>query len=79
MEIVEIIHPSDANFLLVRVADAAATYEFLIDEKIVVRDRSNVSMCEGCLRITIGTPEENERLVEALTRLSSNSFKGNHR
>lgn len=69
LEIVEKIYPSDANFLLVKVADAA-TYQFLLDEKIVVRDRSNVTMCEGCLRITVGTQDENERLIASLAKLS---------
>lgn len=76
LEIVEKIYPSDANFLLVKVADAAATYQFLLAEKIVVRDRSNVTMCEGCLRITVGTPDENARLIAALKKLNLHSSKG---
>lgn len=71
------IYPSDANFLLVKVDDAKATYRYLIDEKIVVRDRSNVELCEGCLRITIGTDEENGRLISALTAFGSNGWKNN--
>ncbi len=63
---VEKVFPSDANFLLVRVKKARKLYEFLLTEGIVVRDRSNVTLCEDCLRITIGTEEENTRLVEAL-------------
>ena len=43
--------------------------QFLLDEKIVVRNRNSVELCEGCLRITIGTPEENESLMEALRKL----------
>ena len=66
LEFVHTVYPSDANFLLIKVADASAVYEFLLEKKIVVRDRSNVRLCDGCLRITIGTPEENERLLEAL-------------
>ncbi len=68
LNLVEKVYPSDANFILVKVADAIKTYRFLLDEKIVVRDRSSVMLCEGCLRITIGTTEENERLIEALTK-----------
>ncbi len=62
------IYPSDANFVLVRTTDAKAIYTFLVKEKIVVRDRSNVQFCAGCLRITIGTSEENDRLISALER-----------
>ncbi len=71
------IYPSDANFLLVKVDDAKATYRHLIDEKIVVRDRSNVELCEGCLRITVGTSEENVRLISALSRFGSVGRKKN--
>jgi histidinol-phosphate aminotransferase len=60
------IYPSDANFLLVKVADAAAVYQYLLQGGIVVRDRSKVDLCEGCLRITVGTEAENRALVEAL-------------
>jgi histidinol-phosphate aminotransferase len=63
---VERIYPSDANFLLVKVEDPAGTYNYLVDRGIIVRDRSRVVLCEGCLRITVGTPEENERLFRAL-------------
>ncbi len=60
------VYPSDANFLLVKMKDARAVYEFLLQKAIVVRDRSKVSLIEGCLRITIGTPPENEELLLAL-------------
>ena len=60
------IFPTDANFVLVSTDDAKAIYRFLIDERIIVRDRSNVALCEGCLRITVGTEEENTRLLAAL-------------
>lgn len=66
LSIVQQVFPSDANFLLVKLDDPKATYRNLIDEKIVVRDRSNVELCDGCLRITLGTREENGRLVLAL-------------
>lgn len=66
IECVEKVYPSDANFLLVKVADAKAMYDALIQEQIIVRDRSHVPGCEGCLRITIGTPQENDRLLEIM-------------
>lgn len=66
---VEKIFPSDANFLLVRVKDAPATYEFLMNKGIIVRDRSKVTLCHNCLRITVGTPEENQTLISALKEL----------
>jgi histidinol-phosphate aminotransferase len=65
------IYPSDANFLLVRMNDARMLYEFLVTEKIIVRDRSNVQFCAGCLRITVGNVEENDRLVAALERFNN--------
>ena len=63
------VFPTDSNFVLVRVQDAPATYKYLLDQKIIVRDRSRVVLCYNCLRITIGTPEENERLLNALEEL----------
>ena len=66
MECVEKVYPSDANFLLVKVADAKVMYDALIQEQIIVRDRSHVPGCEGCLRITIGTPQENDSLLEIM-------------
>ena len=65
-DFVEIIYPSDANFIMVKVTDANAVYRFLADKKIVVRNRNNVELCSGCLRITVGTREENGRLIDAL-------------
>lgn len=66
LEITQTIHPSDANFLLVKIDSASKVYEFLQSKGIIVRDRSNVSGCENCLRITVGTPEENRYLVTTL-------------
>lgn len=63
------IYPSDANFLLVKFRDADATYQKLAEKGIIVRNRSNQLHCEGCLRITIGTEEENNRLISALKSL----------
>jgi histidinol-phosphate aminotransferase len=66
LPVVQKIHPSDANFLLVQVVDPKSLYNYLLGKGIVVRDRSNVTLCEGCLRVTVGTPEENEALVNAM-------------
>ncbi len=63
---VKCVYPSDANFLLVRVDDAKAVYNKLIAAEVIVRDRSGVQGCEGCLRITIGTPDENEHLLQIM-------------
>jgi histidinol-phosphate aminotransferase len=62
------VYPSDANFLLVRVTDAGGLYEYLLVDGIVVRDRSKVELCGGCLRITVGTEQENAELITALRR-----------
>ena len=59
---------SDANFFLTRVTDANAIYKYLVGEGIIVRNRNSVKLCGNCLRITIGTPEENNTLLEALKR-----------
>ncbi|GAO43470.1 histidinol-phosphate transaminase [Flavihumibacter petaseus] len=66
LSIVREVYPSDANFLLVKVDNATGTYRKLLDNGIVVRDRSNVILCEGCLRITVGTETENDALLKAL-------------
>lgn len=60
------IYPSDANFLLVRFDNPDEVYDYLISKGIIVRNRSRVRGCDGCLRITIGTIEENMKLIEAL-------------
>ena len=69
------IFPTDANFLLVKTNDAKGIYKHLVGERIVVRDRSNVDLCEGCLRVTVGTHEENTRLLNSLLswKLKANS------
>ena len=68
---VEKVYPSDANFLLVRVDDANKRYTQLIQNDIVVRNRSKQVGCENCLRFSIGTPQENQILIETLNLLSS--------
>ncbi|QNL49943.1 histidinol-phosphate transaminase [Olivibacter sp. SDN3] len=64
---VQHVYPSDANFLLIKTTDPQKIYKFLVTQGIIIRDRSSVTLCTGCLRITIGTPEENQRLLDTLT------------
>ena len=66
------IHPSDANFLLVQVPDANRFYDGLIEEKVIVRNRSTVLHCEGCLRITVGTRDETQALLQAFKKIATN-------
>lgn len=63
------VYPSEANFLLVDVGDADSTYDRLVQQGVIVRNRNNVSLCRGCLRITIGTTGENDILLDALKSL----------
>nr|MCU0347955.1 histidinol-phosphate transaminase [Saprospiraceae bacterium] len=65
-DFVEKIYPSDANFLLVKMEDSALIFNYLKQNGVVVRDRSREPLCEGCLRITVGTKSENNRLLELL-------------
>ena len=60
------VFPSDANFILVRVDDADALYDYLLEKGIIVRNRTRVPGCAGCLRLTVGLPAENEALLNAL-------------
>ena len=60
------VFPTDANFVLVRVTDANRIYRYLIEQGIVVRNRHRVRLCQDCLRITIGTRQENNELLGAL-------------
>ena len=62
---VEKVYPSDANFLLVKIPQPNAMYQWLLTHGIVVRNRNNVVLCEDCLRLTVGTPEENAILMKA--------------
>jgi histidinol-phosphate aminotransferase len=66
LTVVKKVHVSDANFLLVEVTRPKEIYSALIDKGIVVRDRSGVELCDGCLRVTVGTPDENKTLLKAL-------------
>ncbi|HEY0031562.1 MAG TPA: histidinol-phosphate transaminase [Bacteroidia bacterium] len=65
------VYPSDANFILVKVENADAIYNYLSENKIIIRDRSKVLLCEGCLRITVGTEKENELLLTQLKKYQS--------
>lgn len=65
------IFPTDANFFLARVTDANQIYRYLVTCGIIVRNRHNVTLCGNCLRITVGTHEENEKLIEALKEYRS--------
>ncbi len=69
LSFVQVVYPSDANFILVKMHDARGIYEHLTDQKIIVRDRSKITLCEDCLRITIGSPKENKKLRNALKEL----------
>ncbi|MCX2739201.1 histidinol-phosphate transaminase [Pontibacter anaerobius] len=66
MPVVEHVYPSDANFILVKVGNANEVYNYLLDNGIVVRNRSYLPGCEGCIRISVGTLEENQILLKAL-------------
>ena len=68
---IKIIYPSEANFILVKTDNAKNIYDFLITQKIIVRNRSNITLCDNCLRITIGTKEENTKLLNTLKQYNS--------
>jgi histidinol-phosphate aminotransferase len=70
LAIVEKVYDSDANFLLVKTSDAKGIYNYLLGKGIVVRDRSKVELCAGCLRITVGTEKENRELTDALSQFA---------
>ena len=66
LEVVQKVYPSDANFILAKVNDADAVYSYLTKQGIIVRNRNKITLCEGCLRITVGTPHENDNLIQSL-------------
>ena len=66
LSFVEKVFPSDANFVLAKMDDATATYNYLKEKGIIVRNRSNVILCEDCLRITVGTPQQDQQLLQTL-------------
>jgi histidinol-phosphate aminotransferase len=69
LSVTEHVYPSDSNFLLARMTDAPDIYHYLMNKKIIVRDRSKVTLCDNCIRVTVGTPSENKRLIKALKKL----------
>lgn len=71
LEICEEVYPTDANFFLARFTDANSIYNYLVDNGIIVRNRSKVTLCNNCLRITIGTPQENTTLLAALRKYNN--------
>ena len=71
MESVEHIYPSDSNFVLVKIKNARSIYEQLVEKGTIVRDRSKIALCQDCLRITVGKPEENEMLLQQLQSILS--------
>lgn len=70
LSIVAHIYPTDANFVLVKVDDANLRYKQLVEKGIIVRNRNSVTLCENCLRITIGTAQDNKELLNALRSLA---------
>ncbi|KAA6341997.1 Histidinol-phosphate aminotransferase [termite gut metagenome] len=64
----EKVYPSDANFFLVRVSNAVKIYNYLVEERVIVRNRHSLSLCINCLRVTVGKRGENEKLIEALRK-----------
>jgi len=72
LSIVEKVFPTDANFVLVKMENATSIYEYLKEKGIIVRNRSNVLLCENSLRITVGTPGQNQQLISALKEYKTN-------
>lgn len=69
IDLVKHIYPTDANFVLIKVDDANAVYQKLVEKSIIVRNRNTVTLCLGCIRITVGTKEENNILIEHLRKI----------
>ncbi len=65
-DFIEEVYPTDANFIMAKVEDPNLVYDFLVSKGIIVRNRSTVTLCEGCLRFTVGQPKENDELIAAL-------------
>ena len=63
------VYPTEANFFLARVTDAQGIYDYLVDRGIIVRNRTRITLCDDCLRITVGTKSENQELLAALRKL----------
>ena len=71
IDVFEQVFPTDANFILAQTRDAVSLYRFLLEDAIVVRNRDSVELCGGCLRITVGTPAENDALLASIRRYST--------
>lgn len=71
LSFVEKVYPSDANFILIKVPDANGIYNQLVNKGVIVRNRNSISLCIGCLRITVGTHDENKKLIEELQGIKS--------
>ncbi|MBQ9560837.1 MAG: histidinol-phosphate transaminase [Prevotella sp.] len=69
LKICEKVYPTDANFFLAKVTDAQKIYDYLVERGIIVRNRTRISLCQNCLRVTIGTKDENNELLGALRSL----------
>ncbi len=72
VKVVEKVYPSEANFLLVKVQNADALYQYLLQNGLVVRNRNKEPLCQNCLRITIGRPEENDQLLKSIQSFPNN-------
>ena len=66
LSFIQKVYPSEANFVLIKTTNPTVIYNYLVSKQIIIRDRSKIELCEGCLRITIGTKEENNLLLETL-------------
>lgn len=75
MSSVEKVYPSDANFLLVKVDDADRLYDFLLKDGIIVRKRNSMPLCESCVRISVGLPQENVKLLESFRRYEESNIR----
>ncbi|MCF6269342.1 MAG: histidinol-phosphate transaminase [Melioribacteraceae bacterium] len=73
---IEYLFPSDSNFILAKVRDANNIYNYLLENKIIVRNRSSMINCEECLRFTVGTELENDKLIEMLQKYGGKNEKG---
>jgi len=69
LAVVRDVYDSDANFLLIKVDDPDRIYKYLVGNGIIVRNRNSVKGCKGCLRVTVGTPEENENILQKMSLL----------
>jgi histidinol-phosphate aminotransferase len=70
-ELVKVVYPSESNFFLFKVDDANAFYTYFVERNVILRNRTNVFGCKNCLRITIGTQEENNRFIEVFESLKN--------